>query len=597
MKKRVADILFDTLADNGVTQVFCVVGGGAMFLDNALGVSPRMKTLFQHHEQACAMAAEAYARYRGIPAVCCVTSGPGGTNALTGVMGAYEDSIPMIVVSGQVRHATTVAESGLKLRRRGEQEFAIVEAVRGMTKYAAMVVNPLDIRMEVQKAFDIAVHGRRGPVWLDIPLDVQSCLVEEEDLTPPLSAPKMLEGREEEVLAVLDTLQKASAPCILAGSGIAGSHLQRRFHAVLEKLCVPVVSAAVLCDVMYRAHPLSFGATGGVGSRCGNLVMQNADVLLVLGCSLGYKQTTFDQQAFAPKAHVIMVDADACEAEKAGLHVETFVHADLAWFFRAVEKSERRVAAPPAWMAYCNRLKAHFDVFEGAKGLPGERVDAYNFWKEYSRQEEGGALTVLGNSSSIIPRLQTGGELVGQRTFANINCGSMGYDLPAGIGVHLASGHPVTVVTGDGSFMMNMQELQTIVHNRLAVKMVLFSNDGYRSIEQTCRTYFNGYNVGCTPETGISMPDFAKVAGAFSLPYRRCSTNAELAGAVAWLKEQDGPCLLELLQKYDNPPCPVVKSRLGEDGRPCRVELHDMFPFLAREELARFMFDAQRGGE
>ena len=597
MKKRVADILFETLADNGVTQAFCVVGGGAMFLDNALGISTRMKTLFQHHEQACAMAAEAYARYRGLPAVCCVTSGPGGTNALTGVMGAYVDSIPMIVVSGQVRYATTVAESGLNLRRRGEQEFAIVDAVKSMTKYAVMVSDPLDMRREAQKAFDVAMSGRRGPVWLDIPLDVQACMVEEELLRPPLPAPEVPEGGEDEVRAVLDALQGASAPCILAGSGIAGSHLQQPFHAMLEKIRVPVVSAAVVCDVMYRNHPLYFGATGGVGSRSGNLVMQNADVLLVLGCSLGYKQTSFDQQAFAPKARVIMVDVDADEAKKKGLRVDAFLHADLAWFFRAVEKSGRAFSAPPTWLAYCEEVKAYFDVFEGAKGQPCERVDAYDFWKEYARQEGEGALTVLGNSSSIIPRLQSGGELAGQRTFANINCGSMGYDLPAGIGVHVASGRPVTVVTGDGSFMMNMQELQTIVHNRLPVKMVLFSNDGYRGIEQTCRTYFHGCNVGCTPESGISMPYFFAVAAAFGLPYLCCSTNAELAGAVEWLNSQDGPCLLELLQKYDNPPCPVVKSRLGEDGRPCRVELHDMAPFLDRKELARFMFDAGRGGK
>ena len=597
MKRRVADILFEVLADNGVTQAFCVVGGGAMFLDNALGRSTRVKTLFQHHEQACAMAAEAYARCRGIPAVCCVTSGPGGTNALTGVMGAYVDSIPLIVVSGQVRYATTVAESGLALRRRGEQEFAIVEAAKTMTKYAVMLSDPLDVRMEVQKAFDAAMHGRRGPVWLDVPLDVQSCMVEEEDLTPPLPDLPMQEGRKSQVLAVLEMLRHAAAPCILAGSGIAAGHLQRAFHSMLEKIRVPVVSAAVVCDVMYRQHPLYFGATGGVGSRGGNLVMQNADVLLVLGCSLGYKQTSFDQQAFAPNARVIMVDVDAEEARKTGLHVDTFVHADLAWFFREVEESGGPLAAPQDWLRYCSRVRERFDVFEGARGLPEERVDAYNFWKEYARQEKEDALTVLGNSSSIIPRLQAGEERPGQHTFANINCGSMGYDLPAGTGVQVSSGRAVTVVTGDGSFMMNMQELQTIVHNRLPVKVVLFSNDGYRGIEQTCRTYFNGCNVGCTPESGISMPDFAAVAGAFGLPYRRCATNAELAEAVAWLNRERGPCLLELLQKYDNPPWPVVKSRLGEDGRPCRVQLHDMAPFLDGEELARFMFDGKRGGE
>ena len=595
MKKRVADIIFDTLADNGVKQAFCVVGGGAMFLDNALGISTRIRTLFQHHEQACTMAAEGYARFSEVPAVCCVTSGPGGTNALTGVMGAYEDSIPMLVISGQVRYATTVAESGLKLRRRGEQEFTIVEAVRSMTKYAVMVSNPLDIRMEVQKAFDLAMHGRRGPVWLDIPLDVQSAVVEENDLTPALPAPALLEGSDEDFRLVLDVLRRAEAPCILAGSGISSSHLQNRFYAMLEKIRVPVVSAAVVCDVMYRSHPLYCGATGSVGSRSGNLVMQNADVLLVLGCSLGYKQTTFDQNAFAPHARIIMIDVNADEPRKKGLRVSDFIHADLEWFFRKAEASGRRFSAPAPWISYCANIKGHFDFLQGAKGLPEERVDAYNFWKEYSVQEAADAVTVLGNSSSIIPRIQTGSRLPGQHTYANVNCGSMGYDVPAGIGVQIASGRPITVVTGDGSFMMNLQELQTIVHNGLDIRIVIFSNDGYRGIEQTCKTYFHGYNVGCTPESGISMPDFSRVAEAFGLPFRRCSTNGELGDSVRWLFSRSGACILELCQKYDNPPCPVIKSRLGENGEPCPVRLHDMAPFLEKDELDRFMFDGERG--
>lgn len=592
MKKRVADIIMETLVQNGITDAFCVVGGGAMFLDNAAGINPDMHIVFNNHEQACAIACEGYARTKDKMALCLVTSGPGGTNTLTGVMGAYQDSIPMIIISGQVRYATTIAQSGLNLRRRGEQEFDIINSVQNMTKYAKMVIDPLSIKQEVQKAIDIAMNGRRGPVWLDIPLDVQSVEVEENDLLPVLPKPDVIRCSNKDFEELEELIKTAKAPCILAGSAISSTHSQEKLQKMLAHWQIPTVSAAVACDILYHEHPLYYGSTGGVGTRSGNFVMQNADVLVVMGCSLGFKQTTFVQDAFAPKAKVIMIDVNPDEAKKSGLNIYKFIHSDIADIFDRVQNAGE-FKAPQKWIDHCNMLKNKFDLYENAIGKPEDRVSSYNFWKEYAMQEAEDSLTVMGNSSSVTPRLSFENIKQNQLTFTNINCGSMGYDIPAAIGSAVASKRDVVLVTGDGSFMMNLQELQTIKFNNLPVKIVLFANDGYRGIVQTCKNYFNGKNVGCTPESGLAMPNFEHIANAFEFPYRKCKNNSELKDSIAWLLKQNSYCILELSQVYDNPPAPVVKPRMATDGKPQKIRLEDMAPFMDREEFEKCLYNIE----
>ena len=589
MKKRAADIIMETLVENGITDAFCVVGGGSMFLDNAAAINPDINVIFNHHEQACAMACDGYARIKNKMALCLVTSGPGGTNTLTGVMGAYQDSIPMIVISGQVRYNTTVAESGLNLRRRGEQEFDIVNSVKNMTKYAKMIINPLSIKQEVQKAIDIAMSSRRGPVWLDIPLDVQSAIVEEDDLLPVLPKPEMIKCSANDFEELKTLIKNAKAPCFLAGSAISSTHSQQILKKVLQKWQIPTVSAAVCCDILYHEHPLYFGSTGGVGTRCGNFVLQNSDVLVVFGCSLGFKQTTFMQEAFAPNAKVIMIDINPDESKKSGLHINKFIHSDIKYVFDLILSSET-IKSPEMWLRHCNMLKNKFNLYENATGKPDEYVNAYNFWEEYAKQEADNSLTVLGNSSSVSARLQFENIKEKQLTFTNINCGSMGYDLPAAIGAAVASRRDVVIVTGDGSFMMNIQELQTITSNGLPVKIVLFVNNGYRGIVQTCKNYFNGKNVGCTPESGLSMPDFKKIANAFDIPYYKCKTNSQLHDGISWMFAQKGFCILELTQIYDNPPAPVVKPKLNSNGKTSKIRLEDMYPFLEKEEFEKCIY-------
>lgn len=594
MKKRVADIIMDTLVEYGITDCFAVVGGGAMHLDNALLVCDKMNKVFNHHEQACAMAAEAYARYSGKMAAVCVTSGPGATNTLTGVMGAWQDSIPMIVLSGQVRYAISVPQSGLDLRYRGIQEFQIIPTVKNMTKYAVMLTDPLAVKQELVKAIRIAMDGRRGPVWLDVPQDIQNARVEEKELYPvEVFESAVPELDLDEIKTALEAVQNAKQPCILAGSGIRSSHSFDAFLEFMEKLQVPVVGGAWVADNCYMEHPLYFGPSGNVGPRTGNFVLQNADVILTLGNSLGFRQTGFNQEGFAPNAKIYMVDADANEAKKPGLRVEKLIHAELNSFFQIVNKMDIPVREHTEWMAYCNKLKNRFSPFEALENgvEEGERISSYYFWKLFQKYEPEDSILALGNNTGNTSKLQIGVQKKKQRTLTNYTCGSMGYDLPAAVGAAVAGGKKVFCVTGDGSIMMNLQELQTVVQYDLPVNLVIFSNEGYGAIRQTSKNFFNGAYIGCTPDSGVSFPEFKRVAETFGFTYICCHNNGELEECIQKLMNSKDRVLLEVLQAFDDPVTPKVMSRLDENGNMQTPVLHDMYPFLDAKEMKELMFE------
>lgn len=592
MVRRVADIIMDTLLEYGITDCFAVVGGGAMHLDNALLVCERMNKYFNHHEQACAMAAEAYARLSGRMAAVCVTSGPGATNTLTGVMGAWQDSLPMIVLSGQVRYEISVPKSGLKLRYRGIQEFEIVPAVKNMTKYAVMITDPLSIKRELVKAIHIAMEGRRGPVWLDIPQDIQNARVEEADLYCEEERIRTLPNlRSGDLSETIGLLREAERPCILAGSGIISSNNRDNFVRLVDKIGVPVIGGSWVADNLYADHPLYFGNSGNVGPRTGNFILQNADVILTLGNSLGFRQTGFNQEGFAPNARIIMVDVDADEGRKPGLHIYKFIHADLKDMIAGMLETDCRVEVPAEWMDYCKMLKDRFTPFEAVNGIEmKERVCSYYFWSVFQKYEETDSILALGNNTANTAKLQIGVKYAHQRVLTNYTCGSMGYELPAAIGAAAASGKKVYCVTGDGSIMMNLQELQTIVQNDLSINLVVFSNDGYGAIRQTSKNFFQGAYIGCTPDSGVSFPEFARVADTFGFAYRRCETNAQVEEAVQWLVNNKKRCLLEIDQKLDDPVVPKVMSRLDENGKMLTPALQDMYPFLEKKEMELLMF-------
>lgn len=591
MKRRVADIIMDVLVENGVTDCFAVVGGGAMHLDNALALNDNITKYFNHHEQACAMAAEAYARVSGQLAAVCVTSGPGATNTLTGVMGCWQDSLPMLVLSGQVRYEISIEKSGLPLRYRGMQEFDIIHSVQNMTKYAVMLTDPLEAKREVLKAIKISTTGRRGPVWLDIPLDIQSAIVEEDDMYPLEEEFTVPAASDEDISFVLDKLKEAKRPCILAGNGIVNSNNLESFREFARQLEVPVIAACIAADAMYMDYPKYYGLSGSIGPRTGNFIVQNADVILSIGCSMGFKMTGFAQEKFAPNAYIISVEVDENEMKKPGVRIDHLIHSDLKKFFEISNNRLEKIDVPKEWLEYCDKLKARFSPFEPAEGLDmNERVCAYHFWKEYEKYEKADSISILGNNTANSAKLQIGIKQENQRIVANNNCGSMGADLPEAIGAAVAAKKEVICLTGDGSIMMNLQELQTIHHYKLPVKVVVFSNDGYNAIRQTSKNFFNGVCIGCTEETGVSFPKFKDVASTFGFEYMLCRNNGEVGECLEKFFAMEGNVLLEVMQRLDDPITPKVMSRMNEDGSFATPSLEDMAPFISQEEHDSLMF-------
>lgn len=590
MKKRAADIVMSTLSDLGVTDCFAVVGGGAMHLDNALALNDDINKYFMHHEQSCSMAADSYARISGKPALVCVTSGPGATNAITGVLGAWTDSIPMIVLSGQVRYDISVYSSGLPLRYRGVQECDIVSSVRNMTKYAKTIIDPLTIKAEVEKAYAIAMEGRRGPVWLDIPLNVQSALVETDDLVEYTPSKEISSLSDKELDYVVEEILNAERPCILIGSGVIAGDALDELDAFINANNVPIVGGAHVADIYYNEHPLFFGLSGNIGPRAGNYILQNADLILAVGNSLGFKQTGFVQEKFAPNAKIIMVDVDETESKKPGLSVDHVVCTDVKQFLQNMNELDQRLEAPSQWLDYCRSVYDALDPFEGIKNTEDdERVGAYRFWHELNDVMSDDAIVCLGMNTACSVKVQVGKEKKGQRVITNYGAGAMGFDLPSAIGACVASGREVICVTGDGTIMMNLQELQTIRHYDLPIKIVVFANEGYSAIRQTSLNYFDGLFIGCTKETGVSFPSFKSVAELFGFGYLHCQTNKELDGVLADFAKYNGRVLLEIDQRINDPLVPKLMSKMLEDGSFSTPSLEEMYPFLPDEQQKAFM--------
>lgn len=591
MKRRVADIIVDILVENNITDCFLVVGGGAMHLDNALALNDKINKYCNHHEQACSMAADAYARVSGKMAAVCVTSGPGATNAITGVMGAYQDSLPMIVISGQVRYATSSMQTGLPLRYRGIQEFDIVTSVKNMTKYAVMITNPYEVRAEMEKAINIAMAGRRGPVWVDVPLDVQSAMIDTDEL--------LLYENDDEQKSIITSadldymvklLKSAKRPCILGGTGIVSANVQNEFISFVEKMGIPVVGGGWCTDMLYTDHPLYYGLSGDIGPRTGNFIIQNADVILVLGNSLSFRQTGFAQDKFAVNAKIIWVDVDENERKKPGMRADLFICADLRDFFEACSSISFNIQVQNEWLEYCKYLETRFSPFESIETIDSnERVNSYYFWKVFNQLAPDDAIIAMGNSRANAAKIQIGVKSKNQRAITNYLCGSMGYELPAAIGCAVATKKDILCITGDGSVMMNLQELQTIVHNKMPVKVIIFSNDGYEAIRQTCKNFFNGTYLGCTFESGISFPNFQKVFSSFGFKCDCCEKNSDVNDKLSWFLNTQGNVFLEIKQKIENPLVPKVMSRMREDGTFETPALHDMAPFIDKNELEHLM--------
>lgn len=593
MKIRVADLIVKLLEAHGIRHCFLVTGGGAMHLNDAFGRSRTIEWVPCHHEQACATAAESYYRASNRIAVANVTTGPGGTNAITGVYGAWVDSLAMLVVSGQVKFETTVASTGLPLRQLGDQEVDIVALVKPITKYAVMVRDPETIAYHVERALHLATAGRPGPVWIDVPMDVQGAMVEETELV-------RYDPREDErsdatdelsavVPRVLERLRAARRPVVLAGGGVHRAGAGQELLALVRRLGVPIATAWNAHDLVPDDEPLYVGRPGTVGDRAGNFAVQNADFLLVIGCRLNIRQVSYNWRAFAREAFKVVVDVDRVELAKPTVRPDEAICADAGAFLRAmlVAAPEVPVAAHAEYVAWCRARRERYPVVLPEYWLGERGVNPYCLVDALFDQLPEGRLVVTGDGTACVVTFQAAKLKRGQRLYTNSGSAPMGYDLPAAIGASLAFDRArVVCITGDGSIMMNVQELQTIATQRLPIAIFLLDNGGYHSIRQTQSAYFPDNPVGCGAESRVGFPDFGKLSEAFGLAYRRVERHAELAAAIEATLTAPGPSLCHVVLDPTQPFAPKLASRKLPDGRMVSSPLEDLAPFLSRDELA-----------
>lgn len=603
MKIRLADYVANFLAEHGVSDVFSVVGGGAMHLNDALGHHDSLKVTYNHHEQACAIAAEAYARLENKIAAVCVTTGPGGTNALTGVVGGWLDSIPMFVVSGQVRYDTTaryaLQYTGTPLRAMGDQEYDIVKSVEPMTKFAYMVEDPKKIRWALEKGWHLATTGRPGPVWIDIPVNYQGGFIETDELEgyDPAEDDALLPPPVDDstIQTVLEKIKNAKRPVFHAGYGIRLSGAYDAFREVADKLNIPVVTYWNAIDLIEDDHPLYTGRAGNMGDRPGNWAIQNADLILAVGTRISIRQVGYNWKTWAREAEVIMVDIDQAELKKPTLHVEMPVWADAKDFLTKLNNAAgQQVHEGGLWLETCQRWKKDYPVV-----LPrqweenGSTANVYAFVRYMSSRLPENTLTAVSNGACCVVGHQAHVIKKGTRFANNSAVASMGYGLPAAIGTCIGGGCKETIcLEGDGSIMMNLQELQTILTNKLPIKIFLINNNGYHSIRITQTNLFSHHcKVGIGEESGdLSFPEFKKLAEAFGYPYYCASSNAEMKKVVDEVLALDGPVFCEIFTDTVQVWEPKSSTKRLPDGTLVSPPLEDLAPFLPREELEKQMF-------
>lgn len=646
MRIKVSNYIAGKLVEEGIRHVFTVTGGGAMHLNDGLGHQEGLECIYNHHEQACAMAADSYARIHNQIAAVCVTTGPGGTNAITGVVGAWLDSIPMLVLSGQVRYDTTARWSGVGIRAMGDQEFDICQAVSSMTKYCEMVTDPKRIRFCLEKALYLARSGRPGPCWLDIPLDVQGAFVEEEDLGgfdpedyeaggsgwgddsgragKPSHPAKIREddagfGEKRQVLPgepeaalmekVLDKIREAKRPVFYVGNGIRIAGAYEVFLEAAELLGIPVVTGWNIQDAIWDEHPLYAGRPGNMGDRPGNFAVQNSDLVFSVGSRLSIRQVGYNYKTWARKAYVIMNDVDQEELKKPSVHVDLPVHADGKVFLeKLVEQlkegqQEGRLPKPlfgggeglkgKNWIETCQMWREKYPVILPKHLSQGDDKEAnvYALVRELSSRLKEGQITVSGNGSACVAGGHSYIIKKGQRFISNSAIAAMGYDLPAAIGAYMADhSQDIILLTGDGSIQMNLQELQTIIHHRMAIKIFVINNNGYHSIRQSQQNFFEGALVGVGTDSGfkgpdLSFPSMEKLAGAYGYPYFCARHNSQLAQAIEGALAVPGPAICEVMVSTDQNFEPKSSARKMPDGTITSPPLEDLAPFLPEEEM------------
>lgn len=588
---KVSDFIFRHLVEkHGIKHCFLVTGGGAMHLNDSIGHTEGLHYICNHHEQASAIAGEGYYRTNGQLCVTNVTTGPGGTNAITGVLGQYLDSIPALYISGQIKTSTYKnTYPHLNLRQLGDQEADIVAMVSPITKYAKTITNPLDIRYEIDKAIAIALDGRPGPVWLDIPLDVQGAMIDEQDLKE-FNHAEIIDSVKHELVdkqirQLINRIKEAKSPVIYVGNGVRLAKREKEFITLAERLKIPVVTAISGSDLIWHDHALCFGKPGICGDRIGNIMVQNSDLLIVLGTRLSIRQVSYAYDLLAPKAYKVMVDIDQAELIKPTLNIDMPIHANLSEFIDkmsvAVEK-ENNLPTFSEWRNWGRNVESKLPTLvDDNPSMPGY-VNSYIFADELFQQLHDGDVCVTGNGTAYTCTYQAMKVNKGVRVFANQGCAAMGYDIPAAIGACVANDKGRTIlVTGDGSLQMNIQELQTIVTNKLPIKIFVLENEGYLAIKTTQNSFFKGHFTGSDPKSGVECPDLEKIASAYGIPYRSVSENGIiLTEAIKETLDSDGPMICEIHMHPLQTLFPKSASFMDKNGKMSSAPLDKMAPFM-----------------
>lgn len=577
-----------------VKHFFMISGGGAMHLNDSFG--RYIQYTCNHHEQACAIGAEGYARVNQQLAVVNVTTGPGGLNCLNGVFGQWTDSVPVLYISGQVKYSTTIAScKNIALRQLGDQEVDIVSVVKPLTKYAVMVTNPNEIKYHLDKAIYEAVNGRFGPVWLDIPMNVQSAMIDEKKLKS-FNPEKQLPAKqkiEKNIKLVIAKLQKAKRPLIIAGHGIRLSKQEKVFYKLIEKLKIPVVTTFNGFDILSSDNKYFSGRIGTVGQRAGNFVLQNADLVLCLGTRNNVRQVSYNWENFAKNAFKIVVDIDVAELKKPLIKSDLAINADLKDFLPALldvvcrSSSQLPSFQTSKWLSFCKDIQKKYS-FENIPEYQqkGKTINVYYFICELTKAMKENDILVSANGSACVCLHQAGVVKQNQRFIWNSGNASMGYDLPASIGACLANDKKsVICLAGDGSVMMNLQELETIKYNKLPIKIFIINNDGYASIKQTQKNFFQGKMTGSSSDSGVSVPDFSKIAKAFDMKTVKISNPKTLSKQIKNVLKTKGSILCEVITETNYSFSPKLSAKKLPDGTMVSPSLEDMFPFLDRKEF------------
>ena len=591
---KLTDYLFSFIAALGVKDVFAVCGGAAMHLVDSLGKNENLNYIATQHEQAAAMAAEAHARMSGRPGVALVTSGPGGTNTITGVCGAWIDSIPTIFISGQVTSDTLIGDTAL--RQFGIQESNIVELVRPITKYAVTVTDPKMIKYHLQKATHLATTGRPGPVWLDIPLDIQGKLINLDELLSYNSEEDLRNGKDqvlsEQVNECISMLKRAKRPVLICGYGIRLSKGEKEFRQLVEKLKIPVISSWTSSDLIQTDHEFYIGRSGIMGDRAGNFTVQNSDLLLIIGSRMSVPQVGYNYSTFARKAKKIIVDIDETELSKPSIKPDLPITADAREFIVSMIsllEKELVTLSVDDWLQKCSNWKNKYPV-----ALPEYKenkvgVNSFYFVDLLSRKLDNKAVVVTDMGTSFTCTMQTFKTKQGQRLFTSSGHASMGFGLPGAIGACFANDKKKTIcISGEGALQMNIQELQTLVHYKLPVILFVLNNKGYLTIKLMQQNHFGRY-IGSDPDSGYSCPDIIKVATAYGIKAERVRNQDELHSRIDQILCEPGPFVCEIMMPEDQPLIPRVSSLKKPDGTIVSKPMEDLYPFLDRKEFSENM--------